>query len=1467
MNGPPGPSPQSQLPISSTPSTTGNRTGARARVEDESRKHRLSTSSTIQRSSQEQSSSRNGINPTTTAGPSRFPSAQRSNSQRPPLNINRGGVLSSSQRQAKDQKPNVNRFTDRFANLIAHGKGQGKSTEPIDLTSDTDEEGKTTSPKEKHEKKLGISDSLESITSLDKDMKRSVKKERSLSRAEKKSKTPVSISKGICNTTGLSPEKPIYIGSSSSDSSSTTTTKSPIKATQPLKSVPHTNVNKPNGPFIGNNISLSPQKRRILPPQSTRQRLTTSELDAAFEKRKRDGTKSRTNSVEPGQMLDVGKGKGIGVAMGMGMKRSISRESLIFGLPSGSGSSSNSPRHKKMDSPLKNGIPLPSISQSPLRQVNPLSSSSTASQSVPKTSPSAVTGQRSFQTISKTNRPAPPSEAGPSVPIKSPIKSHNLSPHPTQSQNNQSTQLKSQKRDPPQRTKAESAYQPKQPSVHQEPVRKPSRTRPEPGAYTLPDPSTNIHDWPRIESTHSSGGSKRSESRSKPKGKEKETDKKNFTPIKNKPPIIIKRPISPNKRPRPPPRPDSSGSRSSTLTPIPTNYASPIAAPLNKDKTAEPSPAKSLSSSPLKGRAFNQLLGDPESQQRVNNGEAEVLQAAKEEVNSSDMLDEFDDYEWATSDGEEPDLMKIKDDTLLASPNKPVSDIIQQPSLARSTPNTPSRHITPSKHLTPAKILPVTPFKPHTSSRSQVTTPHSSLKRPHHTPSPSSAHKRRAMAERSDQLLEDDRVRRQREKEEEAETEKQIQVDLERMHEDNEEQNDDGGDLAGFLDVVASKTPAEPQSSSVKPNFRSAIQARSDSKKAKVEAERLARRQAKLDAVQKAEYKEKQKKMKDETKAFDGLMKKIQLGNDLDEVYKEISLNVDVELETGLESESDGNGENAYPTPETDFDLDDLTSPNLNVIKDGEELDDALDGIEDVGIVIDQSLIKDVKSGIKIEKDDELIWKGFWEEDPRRPEQKDQKRFISFEIIEDPVLKIIDSIAKQPDSEVDLIALGEFITSGAVSFVESGGRGRMGDFLLSNCIMSCETDWSDVARSTFIDLLQDEDYFGKDDILRFLRKCSDLILDLGGRQSVFLYSSGRKDIAEQERSEVMIEREAAMGLFCRILRAASDSAADISWVSILLILSIDKFTSSALGRIIGETIGTLMKKSFDVSKNKLKQAKFIAQSIANSTAEYDHPVKVAILNSLGQKTEESTLVHCWLGIEYLLPGTIDQVSTMEIPPSVPPLTCLLQSVDLISNLLRTPESTEPDYDQINHIISFLYASMSDIENLLNQTTITSSGDKSVKDLLSDCEVEEVRDGLRRCRDRISDQSNGTSKSLVKARLHQLYEISRLILTLGIKKKVRAKKLGKGLKVGTKGQSKLDFGIKPKLEVEERRGVEAESKGERSVNGFSGGEGEVHMEKKGSSGKESESGGVEMENKDFKGSKNGEEDGEMMLGER
>nr|XP_019051086.1 hypothetical protein I302_01534 [Kwoniella bestiolae CBS 10118]OCF30016.1 hypothetical protein I302_01534 [Kwoniella bestiolae CBS 10118] len=1263
-------------------------------------------------------------------------------------------------------------------------------------------------------------------------------------------------------------------------------------------------------------ISSSPgkQKKMIAQPVMTRPG-STAEWEARIAERERqrplnENTKAKSQEGSPSRIRTTTPMSRMNWEP-MKMKRSISRESLALSSGSGSGSQNR----VKNESPLKKTIPLPSVAESPpkptiasssqSKQTHPPAQSEATSTNAhirPKTPTKPLTQQNLIKTTPQNFFvPRPNSEAGPSRPTHSPVKSKHF---------------------PPKHNEEELPYRPHihlQPGTEQ--TRKPSRERPKPGAYTLPAIDADMNDWPRTESTHSAGGSKKRDD------KEKKEKRRNITSSQkassNKVPpnhtsTSKHAPIKPNTTPQNQQNgiiSRTSSSTSSSLTPL----SSPSSSPSSKNKRSDqkessykPSPVKSLSASPIKGRPFPRLFGDetpvsgvitpkkdnadsPKSEEKEKDQEKEKETDvdAETKVDIEDILADFADFDWAASD-DEGSAKGSDEHTVEDGSNALKEEIPSNPALALS----PSNPV----HKSPTKQSSILQTKLPSSSQTRAsppTTPRSSQKRPHPSSSPTESRKRRNISERYDQFFEEQRAQEEKEKEEERERERQLEDGLKDLvgggNGDEREEEDGGGDLDGFFDNIASSKPIVK--SPIKPNMKSAILSRQQLRKAKIESEKAARRKAKLEAIERFAQAEKLEIQKLENKEFAKIVRGIKKNKDIDEFLK------------------DRRSSGAYPTPdsgsdsplsdldddedggsldEMDVDLDHSfgLEGDLSLAQEEERnFNDLVDSLRRGGVGVDEGLIRDAKASIMVtpaEKEG-LDWEGFWEVDPLR----DQMKVIPFKIAsEDPILQLICEMTQLPDP--DLESLGNIVSSGVLSFVENGKR-ELANELFVNAISSSDPRWSAFARSRFIDLVQTKNYLQQEDVQTFLQSGIKLLCDLGARRSILSTLASKVEIDQVDNGKgVTTGREEACGMVCRILVTVNkskgeketgsiDATTDLQWIPILLLLSIDNTTSSALKRTINDTVQVLLIRLFSDADDVNRFVHTIARSIVTSSAIYTNAVKVAILDSLAQKSRECRLIYRWLAVEWLLPGTLIKVEQMDKTPSVPPIPYLLSSIGNLSIIIdpQTDDKTEPDWYEINHLITFLYGSVSDIDTLLEElgmdfgdtATTGAFGNKSIKDIMMECEIERVREGLRRIRDLISDQSNGTLKSTVKARLHQLYEIARLTLSLANKKRVRARRLGKGLKVGSKGQTRLDFSVKREKTDSQRDegkvgggGAVLEKKGlqDEVTRG-------VLVEKNDSNElREGGLGGVTMEKKDSNdsgsGSGKGEgEDVEMLLG--
>ncbi|WVQ63318.1 uncharacterized protein L199_001470 [Kwoniella botswanensis] len=1178
-------------------------------------------------------------------------------------------------------------------------------------------------------------------------------------------------------------------------------------------------------------VSCPPRKVKKMPKQPMEHRMSREEWEAAITERvkKMDAEKIHRDSRTPSSQRTSPQAS----------RRSASKESSTL----------IAQAHRAMDeSPLRKSIPLPKVENSSSKRSPPqtsLSQSPTKSLSFsqnqaqgklkslmkPLTQPQIVVQSPQDSFASRLN-----AEAGPSKPTQSPVKSKHFPAH--QVGNN------------------ERPYRPKHAPNPELQSRKPSRERPQPGAYTLPPVETSIHDWPRTQSTHSAGGSKKTDITNQPRIQEKGKQNQSISPQRRIQPDQLSKSSSAHKS-----TPDISSTKLSTKShntkqddansrnPNSTSSSlTPLSSPIspsrvyrnNEEARYKPSPVKSLSASPVKGKPFPRLFGDETPLSKVstpkNDNSALKQHGGKDSKESTadaeDIFAEFADFEWAASDEEAPEKG---------------SDLVQGPSdLAKDVePAEQKQHSNDSKSSSLTKYVPATSLHKQPSSsqtklatqsepvQTSPTTPRSSQKRSRPSTSPTESRKRRHISEKYSKFLEEERIRVEKEKEEEREKERQLENEAQdllgkKQHEGDEE--DGGGDLDGFLDNIAPRSP-------VKPNMRSAIQSRQESRKAQIEEAKAARRKAKFEAIQQSAKAERLKTKKLEDQKFRSILRVINKNKDVNDFLEE--------------HQQQRQGEDAYPTPETEWDDgDDSPLSDLSDLDDLEDIkmeldhsfdiDVALDGLEEEdgfndvveelrkeGVGLDDSLIRDAKASMttsKDRRDQGLTWEGFWEKEPMRPEEKDKKRVVPFEIdTHDPMLQTICEMTCQPDP--DLESLGHIMSSGMMVFVEKDRR-ELAKALFSNAISSSDPDWSAIARTCFSDMLRMDEYLRREDLKYLLGLGIRLLLHLGARRSIF--SNLNEDLGQiEDEGGIMIGREEACGMICRILMADANRSNDIihyqtdpsgsikpqnvGSVPILLLMSIDSSTSSALKRTIREAIQVLLEKSVHEVGNMVQLGYSITRAIVDASTQHSNAVKVAILDSLGQKSNESRMLYRWLAMEWLLPGTLAKVETMDKRPLVPPIPFLLLSIDNISDLIKPPsnptseEKIEPDWSEINLLVTFLYGSMSDIDTLLRELNMSFSneqtsgiyGERSIKDLMQDCEIERVREELRRCRDLISDQSNGTLKSTVKARLHQLYEITRLTLMLSITKKVRAKRLGKGLKVGNvRGQAQLDFTVKP-----------------------------------------------------------------------
>ncbi|WWC65053.1 uncharacterized protein I303_107667 [Kwoniella dejecticola CBS 10117] len=1269
-------------------------------------------------------------------------------------------------------------------------------------------------------------------------------------------KTP---NNSLLNPHGISSQKPIDVLSSSSRSSSTPKTPAMKSALQRSLNDGGSGLTGPRKRVFSRTPSdslsisnLSPhKKRKKMPPQPEKHRMSLADWEAAISVKKKldDERRAMLNSSQ-GSNGKIGETELI---------RSVSNEPAKIADESRS----------FQQSPLKRTAPVPSTNS--LAHTDSARPSRDASFSggkiiTPTKSPSSSSSIRAskasdntkhaYNTFNVARSSQSSAQAGPSkVPTPSPVKSKHLPPSKTQAPSSQQVT--------PQHV------------VH---ARTSSRPRPAPGTYTIPSEDTPMDQWPRTNSTHLAGGSARrrtltgiSPSKVNLSG-DKTLSHADLDKVKNinrtssnlTSPVQPRTSLSPVKRlvaalphnESPLKRIIGSSSQhsntlrrstSSGLTPLPSRAASP----------AIVSPVKSLSASPVKGRPFPRLLGDATP---VSKNASGVTTAGLKQANEGDaaeveedvptdpdkIFDEFEDFDWASDDGDPPSPQVLPPTQSNPLSTNEASNSMKEAAHVDETP----KHV---KQLS----------TPRLSENGELS---------HHERGAISTEKETSSLDKYDHLLEARRAEAEREKAEEREREKRMELALQAAIIENGEEKEievgQGANFAGFLDDLATEPIEHKTPSPTKSNMIFAVQSRSELNKAKKEADKAAKRKAKLDAIQKAFQDEKARKWKNDNKEFSKIMQGLQTGNEYEEILKDIRL---------IKNRDRKDGEDAYPTPDTDMDSpskDASRSLNLDLDLDldlGEsdisseydeddpdrlvhrrsssqgpedDLEDMIAGLQREGLGVDESLIRDARAAVqqKNVNESDLVWEGFWKDQEKltatpNETKQSQPLFVSLQdlsSIDDPILKLLLDMIDPATATPDLGSFSVAISSGTLSFVEKG-RKAIGMMLLQNAFRSSDPDWSNTARIAFNDLVQTDDYFHQADLSHFLDLGIHLLADFGGPKEILsqvITDSQSESESEFSKTTVLqptIDRKTACGVVCRIIMALSKTVAEVfvgahgqasTWISLLLLLCIDNTSSTALKRTIGDTVQALLQKAFNVSEHEHELSKDIARSIAETSSKYNDDVKVAILASLGQRSHECRMVNRWLGMEYLIPGSIGKIDIAHPRKKVydaPPIPYLLDAIEELSNLIRpiprrvqvgkenenedssNPDpamqmkaSEEPNYDQINHMVTFLYAAMSDMAGLVDQLNIDFAKVDNVKDLIETCEIGQVRDALRRIRDLISDLSNGTLKSVVKARLHQLYEISRLTLSLEIKKKLRTDRLGKHLKVGVKGQPKLNF---------------------------------------------------------------------------
>ncbi|XAO22263.1 hypothetical protein I312_101032 [Cryptococcus bacillisporus CA1280] len=746
-------------------------------------------------------------------------------------------------------------------------------------------------------------------------------------------------------------------------------------------------------------------------------------------------------------------------------------------------------------------------------------------------------------------------------------------------------------------------------------------------------------------------------------------------------------------------------------------------------------------------------------------------------------LDEWDNFEWTVS------TSPIKDDTENPPPASGMSSsYLDLP----ATPPKRSLSKPPSSTLSPSRLAQslVSPSKRPISQ-----TPHNAQKRatPMESSPTTSAKKRKLQVDKYAKMLAETKALEQAEKEEHKRKEEEEKRKIDELLGATDDVEEEGhGNVAEMLQDIANRSPQKFSSTSSLPDI---VQSRQKARKERQEAIRKRREEKEQ---QRREGKEKRRKealakqAAHERKAADkhlqSILKGIKAGDDLEEALK------DIEEDGKVETEGD-----MYPTPDTDISntddevntddelggTDEEDNLGFDFDLDGEyDLDELAGRMRAKGMEVDDEMLKDAK--VKDDQDMDLAWEGFWENKEQAEDTAERLPKLEIEGGDEIIQELGHSIEAE-----DVIGLTSLLASGILLQIDSQYEIAIGQWLWKCALsISCPQllfvateiffQWSDNRETGMTATLSTQVF--------------SLLSRAGARKNILslLGSTGDLDPITTIR-----KRESICVLSCRLIESkinvvpgTVDNTTLQAIIPVLLLLFIDRSSSAALRKHIHAAVNAILTHSARV--DPINYARIAAGQIAKCAEPYGDDVRAAVLKALGQMTFFTREVHKWVGMEFISPGTLASMNQLSEPLRTPAVPHLLTPIQALHESLRPPLGVEIDWNAKNYFITFLYAAIADIKGLVDIHPITMDSMKNVKELMMTHPVEDIRGLIRLCRDRISDQGDGSKKVTVKARLHQLLEITRLILEVAIMNKRSSKPLGKGLKKGKAGQSRLSF---------------------------------------------------------------------------
>ncbi|WVO17413.1 hypothetical protein L204_105105 [Cryptococcus depauperatus] len=639
----------------------------------------------------------------------------------------------------------------------------------------------------------------------------------------------------------------------------------------------------------------------------------------------------------------------------------------------------------------------------------------------------------------------------------------------------------------------------------------------------------------------------------------------------------------------------------------------------------------------------------------------------------------------------------------------------------------------------------------------------------------SSLKKRRMKFEHLEKVLQEVKVKREEENETERlkEEEEKRQIELIIKEQENEEEKED--DLHAMLAEIANISPQK--SKSPYSPFQSPQQELS-----RTEVLRRNRQAREAEAVQKKRCRAAEAKILQEQREFDKILQYVKAGYEAEQIWREIE-----------------NDNNVYPTPDTNTDVEwgfasddemgtDDEFGSLNALHEEGEKESNVDildlrsRIPALAKVVGEGY-EEIARDARIQEDgEELCWEGFWE-----------KEFVLTETSQELTLELdgdndmITMIKACLDSG-DTKALSTFASSGCLILIDEKHDNVLYEWLQTCAFSSSDPLWATVASDALIYWIQNRNL--SFDAASFVNHVFSILSHLHARKSILeSQSSGISPLP----FVIAGSREAACILICRLIYAWVSSRVGgysqlRALVPILLLLSVDKTTSSVLRNHISDAVRAVLA---NYARVDLNYAHSIAHSIAKSSKSYQDDLRAAILGALGDTTGEARKVQVWLGLEYLDGEPIlVKESDGSLVPSVSHMLSILRN---FHEDLRPARGDNTDWNVMNFRVTYLVAVLSNIKAYFDLHPPQMDAEKNLKHLMDEHPVENIRRLLRQCRDQIADQSDGSKKILVKARLHQLYEIIRLFLDISIRLHMRTRDIGKNLKIGKSGQARLSFG--------------------------------------------------------------------------